>query len=450
VAFDLYHPAGEARQALDPSEVAAFQVALSGTTPGKVRIQYIVNEPQEGNQPFLVGQLNQTAMYPLQWAQVPASWEVSDAGLQIGSEVYQLQVYVEGDVPGPFDVCIEDVAPLGAADVVYTADAAATGFNGSRTLDPARLQAEYEHWKANHFHDCGDGTACVPRDDGDCISEGVGYGMLLAIGFDDQDAFDKLWAYFNLHKNANGVMDWQTSACGNTVSTGSATDGELDAAMALIQAACKWEGNYESDARALVNAISSTEVATGCSGGSVLKPGDNFGGCSETNPSYVAPAYFKAFEALSGNSVWSDLTNSGYALLEGNQSRKGGVWSDWSNDSGGVSAGNHSDDNGPDASRVPWRLATDYVWYGEQRATALLDVFSSYVEDSGGLTRTFTPNSNFRGAAALSVLHQGGAKAAEWTDAWLMSVVDDTTYFPATLRPIYMMLAANTFAKSCF
>ncbi len=450
IAIDLNNPPGEEKQAFDPTgSVAAFRVGLSGSAPGKVRVQFIVSEPQEGNQPFLVAQMNTTAMYPLEWAQVPTSWDVSDAGLEITGGVYSLQIYVEGDVPGPFDVCVEDLAPLGPSEVVYAADAAAAGFNGVRTLDPARLDAEYAHWKESHFTDCGDGTACVPRDDGDCISEGIGYGMLLAVGFDDQEAFDQLWAYFNRHKNGNGVMDWQTQACGPVINAGSATDGELDAAMALIQAACKWGGNYESDARALVDAISSTEVDRSCAGGPVLKPGDNFGGCSETNPSYVAPAYYKAFEALTGDAVWSQLTDSGYALLEGNQNRKGGVFSDWSNDTGGVSAGNQSDDNGPDASRVPWRVATDYVWYAEARAVPILDAFSDYVDGNGGVARTFTPNSNYRGAAALSALHQDPAKAAEYTDAWLMSVVDDTTYFPGTLRPIYMMLAANTFAKSC-
>src|SRR5690606_10464216 len=184
----------------DPTgSVAAFRVGLSGTTPGKVRVQFIVNEPQDGNQPFLVGQLNTSAMYPLEWAQVPTSWDVDDSGLEIMGSVYSMQIYVEGDVPGPFDVCVEELAPLAPSEVVYAADAAAAGFNGARTLDPVALDAEYVRWKSNHFTDCGDGTACVPRDDGDCISEGIGYGMLLAVGFDDQAAFDQLWAYFNRH-----------------------------------------------------------------------------------------------------------------------------------------------------------------------------------------------------------------------------------------------------------
>lgn len=449
IAWDLNHPPGMDKAAFDPSSVAGFKVALSGTTPGNVRIQFIVNEPQAGNQPFLVGQMNTEAMYPVAWAQVPTSWEVEDAGLEIASSVYTLQVYLEGTEPGDFDVCIDDIAPLSAADMVYAAEPALAGYSGFRTVDDAVLAAEYATWKRRHFQDCGDGTACVPRDEGDCISEGIGYGMLLTVGNDDQAAFDKLWAYYQKHKNANGVMNWQTDACGGVIGNGSATDGELDAAMALLQAGCKWGGSYEADARALIGAIATSEVARNCSTGTVLKPGDGFGGCSETNPSYVAPGYFKVFGAVTGDAVWTELVDSGYELLAGNQSRKGGVFSDWSSDNGGTSSGNHSDDFGPDASRVPWRLATDYVWSGETRAVPLLQAFADYVEAQGGPARAFTTNSNYRGGSAFSGIHSDAATAQEYTDAWLMTSVDDASYFPGTLRPIYLMLAANRFPKDC-
>lgn len=447
IAFDMNKPPGDQKAPLTyPGDVAAFQIGLSGTTPGRARIQFVINEPQDGNQPFLLGLMNSTASYPINWAQVPTSWDVSDSGLGVTNSVYTLQLYLEGDVAGPFDVCIEEFAPLGAAEVSYAAAAAASGYSGFRTLDDSDLAGEYERWKSRHFRDCGDGTACVPRDEGDCISEGVAYGMLLGVGYDDRDAFDKLWAYFQKHMNGNGVMRWQTNACGSATSTGSATDGELDAAMALIQAGCKWGGSYANHARTLIDAIATHEVDRSCG---ALKPGDNFGGCSETNPSYVAPAYYKVFQALTGDTIWTTLTNNGYQLLTGNQSRKGGLFSDWSNSSGGVSAGDHRDDYGPDASRVPWRVATDYVWHGEQRAIPILDTFAAYLEQNGGVARNFTPNSNYRGGSALSAIHKDAATAHRYTDAWLMTSVDDESYFPGTLRPIYMLLAGNKFSKGC-
>jgi endo-1,4-beta-D-glucanase Y len=309
------------------------------------------------------------------------------------------------------------------------------------------MAREYEIWKARHLQDCNDGTACVPRDDGDCISEGVGYGMLLAAAFDDQEAFDKLWAYYKAHQNANGVMSWQTAACGASISSGSATDGELDAAMALIQAGCKWGGNYESDALTLIGAVKNTEI-TDCNGQMVLKPGDDFGGCSETDPSYFAPAYYKVFEALTGDSTWGDLVDDSYSLLATLQANMDGLVPDWSDADGNPLSGDQGE-YGPDASRTPWRVAMDYVWNNEPRAATFLDNVESYVEGNGGVARLFTPNSNYRGALAMSAWHQESTKAQEFTEAWLTTAVDDGSYFPGTLRPIYMLLAAHQFAKGC-
>lgn len=450
IALDLNMAPGKARQAYDPTgELAGFRIGLSGSSPGSVRVQYIVNEPQDGNQPLLVAQLNSSAIYRLDWAQVPTSWDVGDAGLEVGNSVVTLQVLADGDLEGPFEICIDELVPLAPDELSYEASAPAAGQFGFTTVDPARLQAEYEIWKGRHFQDCGDNTACIPRDDGDCISEGVGYGMLLTAAFDDQAAFDKLWSYFKKHRRSTGMMNWQTTACGAAISNGAATDGDLDAAMALIHASCKWGDTYMNDAETLINAIATNAVVS-CSGGSVLKPGDNFGGCNETDPSYLTPAYFKVFQRLTGASVWTSLTDKGYSLLAGNQTRKNGLFSDWSNDSGGVATqGNHSDDFGPDASRVPWRLATDYVWFNETRAVPLLDTFRAAVIAEGGPARAFTPNSNFRGGSAFSAFVEDGPTAAEYTDAWLMTAVDDDTYFPGTLRLVYMLLAAGQFPQGC-
>jgi len=448
IAFDLNKvPGGEKEPYAYGDSIAGFRIGVSGTTPGWARIQFVTNEPPEGNQPFLSTLLNGSMGYRIDWAEVPSSWDVEDAGEVVGDSFYTVQLYLEGDQPGPFDVCIEEFLPVTESEIAAPAQAAAAGYNGARTVDAAVLAREYEIWKAAHLQDCGDGTACVPRDEGDCISEGVAYGMLLAAGFDDQSSFDKLWAYYNAHKNGNGVMDWQTTACGSTTSNGSATDGELDAAMALIQAGCRWGGSYENDALSLIAAIKNSEV-TDCSGSAVLKPGDNFGGCDETNPSYFAPGYFKVFQALTGDSIWTDLVDDGYTLLATLQGKMGGLVPDWSDAAGNPQAGDRGE-YGPDASRTPWRIATDYVWNNEARAVTFLDNFSAYLDQNGGVSGAFTPNSNFRGGAAMSGWQQDSTTAQEYTDAWLSTAVDDKTYFPGTLRPIYLMLAAQQFPKGC-
>ena len=266
-------------------------------------------------------------------------------------------------------------------------------------------------------------------------------------GNDDRATFDKLLAYYEKNKNANGVMKWQTNACGAATAEGSATDGELDAAMALIQASCRWGATYSAKATALITAIKTSEL-TNCSGKMVLKPGDNFGGCDRTNPSYIAPGYYKVFATFTNDTSWNTVASDGYALLSTLQAAQKGLVPDWSNSSGTPASGTEGQ-YGPDASRTPWRVATDYAWFNEPKAVTFLNGLATYVDANGGVARLFEPNSAFRGGLAMSALPAASTKAQEYTDAWLQTSVDDNTYFPGTLRPLYMLLLANKFPKSC-
>jgi endo-1,4-beta-D-glucanase Y len=449
IALDLNHaPGGAAKAAYDPTgKLGGFRIGLSGNTPGPVRINFIVDDPQSGDEPFLVGQLGQTTNYRVAWAEVPTTSQVADAGRQVDGSIYAVQIYLDGSVAGPFAVCVDELTPLGPSELDSDAAPAATGYTGVRTIDTSRLAGEYATWKARHFKDCGDGTACVPRDEGDCISEGIGYGMLLAAGNADQATFDKLWAYFKKNENPNGVMKWQTAACGAAMTDGSATDGELDAALALVQAGCAWGGTYAADAKTLVAAIKASELTT-CSGRMVLKPGDNFGGCDRTDPSYVAPGYFKVFATLTNDASWTTLASDSYALLSTLQAQMGGLVPNWSDGMGTPATG---DDGkyGPDASRTPWRVAVDYAWFGEPKAATFLNAVAAYVDANGGIARSFEPNSAYRGGLAMSGLPAASTKAQAYTDAWLQTSVDDDTYFPGTLRPLYMLLLADAFPKGC-
>jgi hypothetical protein len=452
IAFDLNHmPGGSRGPYAWNGKVGGFRITLSGSAPGAVHVAFVTDDPPAGTEPFLVARLGTTKVYRIGWAEVPSSWNVTNAGATVGASIYTLQVMVDGAKAGPFNVCVDDITPLPDNMLDTNAQPAATGFTGSLTVDPAVLASEYANWKANRYVDCGDGSACVPRtDQNDCISEGVGYGMLITVGNNDQAAFDKLWAYFTKHKiAATGMMAWQTNRCGSSIATGAATDGDLDAAMALIQAGCKWGGTYRAQAMTLITALRNNAIAT-CSGQTVLKPGDNFGGCDRTDPSYFAPAYYKVFQSITGDTTWRSLTDSSYTLLASLQAKMNGLVPNWTNSSAAILSGTDGT-YGEDASRTPWRIATDYAWNNEARAATFLNNVSQYIDANGGIARLFSPNSAYRGGLATSGLPQSSAKAQAYTDAWLMtsSERDDDSYYPGTLRLIYMLLMSNTFAKGC-
>ena len=116
---------------------------------------------------------------------------------------------------------------------------------GSKFMDAATA---YAKWKVDLITTSGAGgfvRVTRPNSPGNAVnstaSEGIGYGMLVAVYMDEQDVFDKLWKYEQLHLNARGLMDWQIDPEGTAPSgTGAATDGDEDMAFALIMADKKW------------------------------------------------------------------------------------------------------------------------------------------------------------------------------------------------------------------
>ena len=49
-------------------------------------------------------------------------------------------------------------------------------------MSDQQLQVAYDSWKAAHVEACSNGSAIVAKDAGTVVSEGIGYGMLLAVG----------------------------------------------------------------------------------------------------------------------------------------------------------------------------------------------------------------------------------------------------------------------------
>jgi endo-1,4-beta-D-glucanase Y len=231
----------------------------------------------------------------------------------------------------------------------------------------------YNNWKSR-FYDATTGRVMRPENSNDTVSEGIGYGMLIGVYMNDQPMFDKLWAYAKSHFDGNGLMNWKITSAGATASdgAGSATDGDEDMAWALIMAGKQWNSaTYTNDAKTLINNVRSHALD-----GTTLKPGENFGGASETNPSYFAPSYYRAFARVTGDATWMSVLDQSYTILA-NASGSYGLVPNWVNSSGGGVTGPSGDGSGPffgyDACRTPFRIAMDYCETGEPRAKAYLD-----------------------------------------------------------------------------
>src|SRR5882724_11706764 len=316
-----------------------------------------------------------------------------------------------------------------------------------------RLAAEYQSWKTAYVLDCPtSNSAAVNAGGNSVVSEGIGYGMLLSVANDDRPLFDKLWKFYTDHVDPRGLMNWSMSGCappGNN-NANAATDGDLDAAMALVQANARW-GGYAAQAADLIGKIKQYETDS-CNGLNVLRPGDRFGGCSDqsnpgkVNPSYFAPGYYRVFATVdtANAAFWIKLAADSYTMLAQYQATMGGLVSEW----GFVDGRTDGSAYGYNACRTPWRVAVDYFWFCTPEALTFLQAVSGYVDGHGGISGVpFDKNSAFLGGFALSAMPLGQSKLDAYVGSWLATPMDDTPYFQATLRRLYLQLAGGQFAR---
>ena len=345
----------------------------------------------------------------------------------------------------------------------------------------ADAQQAYDEWKSVHLEDCGGGVYRVPWENGRLdatVSEGIGYGMLLTVAHGDQSAFDGLYAYYNKALDEYGLMHWLRYGCDahwdltyNEYPDNAAADADLDVAMSLIMASCKWGGNYGGEATKVINAIEGSMI--GWDGDvSVLQPGDSAffdnNGC--INYSYFAPGYFRAFaQHIPGNAAfWNKLADDSYVLLGRASDPTTGLVRNWGSTSGGSVDGctfDYSDDYGDDAARTPWRVGTDYLWWGNAQAKAWADKVTAWVTtqslpDLGQWYRLDgTLDSSHDGYADHTAINIGpwavGAMAhsqaaADALAAELLAIPTgagshDAEYFPRMLRALSLVAMTGEF-----
>jgi hypothetical protein len=232
------------------------------------------------------------------------------------------------------------------------------------------------------------------------VSEGIAYGMIIAVMFDDQPLFDGFWTYARCFLNKSGLMDWYIAPDGQKpLAVGAASDADEDMAWALIMADRQWGGggslgeSYTSIARRLIDAIYATEVDHGRYADMFL-PGDDWRGRDVFNPSYFAPNQYRLFGELGGNaSGWQRVVDRGYEILEASlndtsDNRHNGLVPAWCDSTGTpVEAFPGAMQNYQyDSARTPFRIAQDFAFSRDPRARAYLartsDFFASVGADA--------------------------------------------------------------------
>jgi len=228
------------------------------------------------------------------------------------------------------------------------------------------------------------------------VSEGIAYGMLIAVALDQQALFDDFYRYALCFENKSGLMDWYIAPDGSApLGVGAATDSDEDIAWALVMAHRQWGGrgaladSYLSCAKRQIERVWECEVDHDRYP-NLLLPGDDWRGRDVFNPSYFAPHQYRIFAEVSGNEGWLAVVDRGYEAIRaclnpssGNQDN--GLVPAWCTSQGTpVEAFPGALTNYQyDAARLPFRIGQDYAACGDPRARAYLKQVSAFFAGVG-------------------------------------------------------------------
>ena len=152
--------------------------------------------------------------------------------------------------------------------------------------------------------------------EGDTVSEGQAYAMLLAVATDDRATFERVWGWTEDNLlGSNGTLAWKWSD-GEIVDPNEATDADLDAGRALLLAAEAFdEPVYHADGLALGEALLTRDVIDTAAGPVLVAGPWAVAQPHYINPSYMSDVAFEQFAVASGNPLWQQLADTSNVLL---------------------------------------------------------------------------------------------------------------------------------------
>jgi len=257
------------------------------------------------------------------------------------------------------------------------------------------LAASWQFYKVHFIQ--ADGRVVRPENHHDTISEGQAYALLRAVWSNDQATFDRVYGWTEAHlsqqpRNGRHLLAWHfgqdQQGQWRLLDGNSATDADLDYALALLLAQRRWGRPsgplpaYQEKAILVLRDILSHNTCRDPWDRLWLTPGD-WASCQLPlllNSSYFSPAAYEVFYWTSGDRRWLQLADSAYQGLELLSRRFGeqtgvGLVPDWCllrAKEDFAPAPEQSAAFGWDAIRVPWRVGLAAVWFQDKRARHFL------------------------------------------------------------------------------
>ena len=302
-------------------------------------------------------------------------------------------------------------------------------------------RADIDKKVATTYHDVFEGPNRVYFEVGDTMgyvtdiknhdarTEGLSYGMMIAVQLNKKDVFDRIWRWSKKYlQHQDGPMEgyfaWSINP--QTMkrnSEGSASDGELYFITDLLFASNRWGNNtgidYYKEARRILDAMWKKEgtgrvynlINVEHKQISFVPMGDGY---NWTDPSYHLPAFYEvwALYAKDGHEqFYRDCADTSRVFLHRACDPVTGLNADYTEFSGKP----HSTSWMPaafryDSWRVPMNITMDYAWFGKDKSWQedYARRFQGFLRSKG--INTFDDQFNMDGSRPEFILPAGNVK----------------------------------------
>ena len=240
----------------------------------------------------------------------------------------------------------------------------------------------------------------------DVRTEGMSYGMMIAVQLDKKAEFDRIWKWaktymYQTEGPYKGYFAWHCSTDGKQLAANPASDGEEWYITALFFASARW-GNgkgifdYQVQAQQILDTMlhknnEDNGIATNMfdpnSKQVVFVPSGN--NSTFTDPSYHLPAYYELWARWAGqdNQFWADAAQVSREFFKKAANPQTGLMPDYAEFDGTPHGSDDHKDFRYDAWRTLSNVAVDYAWFGVdpwqvEQSNQVLDFLASQGMDS--------------------------------------------------------------------
>lgn len=221
----------------------------------------------------------------------------------------------------------------------------------------------------------------------DCRTEGLSYGLMVAVQLDKKDVFDRLWRWtYTYMQHQEGPREayfaWSVDPeTGRKFSPGSASDGELYFITALLFASNRWGNDtgidYYGEARRILDAMWSKDGSDGITNiinteHKLITFTPDPRGYKWTDPSYHVPAFMEVWAEYANDGheqFYRDCADSSRVFLHRTVHPETGLNPDYAEFDGTPRKnwGKMGDAFRYDSWRVPMNIAMDYAWFAKDK-----------------------------------------------------------------------------------